>query len=206
MEDEKMITEATAEVNDAVKEEAEVPAPVKEEAKEPVKEEAKEPVKEEAKEPVKEVEKETVKEAAPVNKIKGGKYADYTEHDLLVELIKYEKRDAKRTGIVAVSMAAIAIVFVVSAILVVPQVLNTLSQIQTTLTEATSLVGKAEDSLEVMNDMIGSVDKVLSDNTEAMEEAITKIGDIDVDGLNDSINDLREVTSALSKAITGRPF
>ena len=174
MEDEKMITEATAEVNDAVKEEAEVPAPVKEEAKEPVKE----------------VEKETVKEAAPVNKIKGGKYADYTEHDLLVELIKYEKRDAKRTGIVAVSMAAIAIVFVVSAILVVPQVLNTL----------------AEDSLEVMNDMIGSVDKVLSDNTEAMEEAITKIGDIDVDGLNDSINDLREVTSALSKAITGRPF
>ena len=103
-------------------------------------------------------------------------------------------------------MAAIAIVFVVSAILVVPQVLNTLSQIQTTLTEATSLVGKAEDSLEVMNDMIGSVDKVLSDNTEAMEEAITKIGDIDVDGLNDSINDLREVTSALSKAITGRPF
>lgn len=198
MEDEKMITEATAEVNDAVKDEAEVPAPVKEEAKEPVKEEAKEPVKE--------VEKETVKEAAPVNKIKGGKYADYTEHDLLVELIKYEKRDAKRTGIVAVSMAAIAIVFVVSAILVVPQVLNTLSQIQTTLTEATSLVGKAEDSLEVMNDMIGSVDKVLSDNTEAMEEAITKIGDIDVDGLNDSINDLREVTSALSKAITGRPF
>lgn len=190
MEDEKMITEATAEVNDAVKEEAEVPAPVKEEAKEPVKE----------------VEKETVKEAAPVNKIKGGKYADYTEHDLLVELIKYEKRDAKRTGIVAVSMAAIAIVFVVSAILVVPQVLNTLSQIQTTLTEATSLVGKAEDSLEVMNDMIGSVDKVLSDNTEAMEEAITKIADIDVDGLNDSINDLREVTSALSKAITGRPF
>ena len=198
MEDEKMITEANADVNDAVKEEAEVPAPVKEEAKEPVKEEAKEPVKE--------VEKETVKEAAPVNKIKGGKYADYTEHDLLVELIKYEKRDAKRTGIVAVSMAAIAIVFVVSAILVVPQVLNTLSQIQTTLTEATSLVGKAEDSLEVMNDMIGSVDKVLSDNTEAMEEAITKIGDIDVDGLNDSINDLREVTSALSKAITGRPF
>ena len=198
MEDEKMITEANADVNDAVKKEAEVPAPVKEEAKEPVKEEAKEPVKE--------VEKETVKEAAPVNKIKGGKYADYTEHDLLVELIKYEKRDAKRTGIVAVSMAAIAIVFVVSAILVVPQVLNTLSQIQTTLTEATSLVGKAEDSLEVMNDMIGSVDKVLSDNTEAMEEAITKIGDIDVDGLNDSINDLREVTSALSKAITGRPF
>ena len=198
MEDEKMITEANADVNDAVKEEAEVPAPVKEEAKAPVKEEAKEPVKE--------VEKETVKEAAPVNKIKGGKYADYTEHDLLVELIKYEKRDAKRTGIVAVSMAAIAIVFVVSAILVVPQVLNTLSQIQTTLTEATSLVGKAEDSLEVMNDMIGSVDKVLSDNTEAMEEAITKIGDIDVDGLNDSINDLREVTSALSKAITGRPF
>lgn len=194
MEDEKMITEAAAEVNDAVKEEAEVPAPVKEEAKEPVKEVEKETV------------KETVKEAAPVNKIKGGKYADYTEHDLLVELIKYEKRDAKRTGIVAVSMAAIAIVFVVSAILVVPQVLNTLSQIQTTLTEATSLVGKAEDSLEVMNDMIGSVDKVLSDNTEAMEEAITKIGDIDVDGLNDSINDLREVTSALSKAITGRPF
>ena len=194
MEDEKMITEATSEVNDAVKEEAEVPAPVKEEAKEPVKEVEKEAV------------KETVKEAAPVNKIKGGKYADYTEHDLLVELIKYEKRDAKRTGIVAVSMAAIAIVFVVSAILVVPQVLNTLSQIQTTLSEATSLVGKAEDSLEVMNDMIGSVDKVLSDNTEAMEEAITKIGDIDVDGLNDSINDLREVTSALSKTITGRLF
>ncbi len=204
MEDEKKtlevkedMKEAAVEASPAPAEEAPavaVPAPAPAPDPAPAKSEAPAPVSAPA------------KEEAAVNKIKGGKYADYTQHDLLVELIKYEKRDAKRTGLVALSMMVIALVFVVSAIFVVPQVLNTLEQIQTTLSEGTSLAGKAEDSLEAMNDMIADVDKVLSDNTDAMEEAITKISDIDVDGLNDSISELREATSALNKVVSGRPF
>ena len=75
-----------------------------------------------------------------------------------------------------------------------------------TLSEATSLVGKAEEtlenldeSLEGMNTMISDVDGVLVDNTEAMEEAIAKIGNIDVDSLNQSIQDLNKVVSSMGR-------
>ena len=94
MEDDNKIIEETE--NKAL--EAETPKAEPEKAAEPVKEPVKEPVREE-----------------PVNKIKGGKYADYTDHDLLTELVKLEKKTAKRTGIVAFSMVVIAAVVLASA-------------------------------------------------------------------------------------------
>ena len=138
-------------------------------------------------------------EKAPENKIKGGKYTDYTEHDLLTELVKLEKKTARRTGIVAVSMAAIALVFVVSAVIVVPQVMSTLTAAETTLENANDLMSGVNDSLDGMNKMISNVDTVLTDNTAAMEEAITKIGSIDVEGLNESIDDLNKAVEKMSK-------
>ena len=142
-------------------------------------------------EPVKEPVKETVKEE-PVNKIKSGKYADSTDHDLLVELVKLEKKTSKRTGIVAFSMVVIAAVVLASAVLIVPKVVTTLTAAETTLEHATNLMGEVNNSLDGMNKMISNVDTVLTDNTEAMSEAIKKISDIDIEGLNDSIKKLND--------------
>lgn len=147
-----------------------------------------------------------VQEEPRTDKLNKGKYAEYSDHDLQTEILKYEKKAAKRTMLVAIALFAIAAVFVVAAIIILPPVVKTLEQVQTTLEEATNLVGKAEDtlenldeSLEGMNNMISDVDTVLVDNTEAMEEAIAKIGNIDVDGLNASIQDLNRVVSSMGR-------
>ena len=184
MEDENKITEAT-ENTEAVKAET-APAPAETPAPAP----AAQPEAEEPQE----------------NKINKGKYVDYTDHDLQSEILKYEKKAARRTTMVAVALFVIAGVFIVAALFIVPPVLKTLEQVQTTLSEATELVNKAEttldnldNSLTGMTDMISDVDTVLSDNTEAMEDAITKISNIDVDGLNQSIEDLNKVVTSMGR-------
>ena len=147
-----------------------------------------------------------VQEEPQENKIVNGKYSDYTDHDLQSEILKYEKKAARRTMMVAVALFVIAGIFLVAAIIIVPQVVKTLESVQTTLEQTTELVGKAEttldnldNSLNGMNDMIADVDTVLTDNTDAMEEAITKISNIDVDSLNQSIDDLNKVVSAMGR-------
>ena len=54
--------------------------------------------------------------------------------------------------------------------------------------------------------LTANVDSVLTDNTDAMSEAITKISNIDIDGLNQSIADLNKAVSALSRTVTGSLF
>ena len=58
-----------------------------------------------------------------------------------------------------------------------------------------------DESLDGMNKMIANVDTVLTDNTEAMEEAVTKISNIDVDSLNKSIQELNKAVEKLSKLL-----
>ena len=146
--------------------------------------------------------------AEPVqeNKIKNGKYADYTDHDLQSELLRYQKKTAKRTTAVAVALGVIALIFAVSAALIVPEVINTLTAVQNSLEEVSTLAGKAEDTLENlntslvgMNKMIDNVDTVLTDNTDAMSEAVNKISNIDIDSLNESIQDLNSAVDSMGK-------
>lgn len=137
--------------------------------------------------------------AVAENKIKKGKYTEYTEHDLLVELITYQKKEAKRSGVIAFAMVAIALVFAACAAIVVPEIVDTLNVAQTTMEEANSLIGQIDTSLDNVNNVISDVDTMIEDNTEALEEAISKIGDIDIDGLNESISDLNKVVSSLGK-------
>lgn len=149
---------------------------------------------------------EPVQEEPQENKIVNGKYSDYTDHDLQSEILKYEKKAARRTMMVAAALFVIAAIFLIAAIIIVPPVVKTLEAVQATLEQTTELVGKAEttldnldNSLSGMNDMINDVDTVLADNTEAMEEAITKISNIDVEGLNQSIDDLNKVVTSMGR-------
>ena len=96
-------------------------------------------------------------------------------------------------------MVAIALVFAACAAIVVPEIVDTLNVAQTTMEEANSLIGQIDTSLDNVNNVISDVDTMIEDNTEALEEAISKIGDIDIDGLNESISDLNKVVSSLGK-------
>ena len=64
-------------------------------------------------------------------------------------------------------------------------------------------MGEVNNSLDGMNKMISNVDTVLTDNTEAMSEAIKKISDIDIEGLNDSIKKLNDAVDALNRLFGG---
>ena len=133
---------------------------------------------------------------------KAGKADGPTETELLAEMVKLQKKTAKRTGVVAFSMIVIAAVVLASAVLIVPKVMTTLMAAETTLEQATTLMGDVKNSLDGMNKMISNVDTVLTDNTEAMSDAIKKIGDIDIDGLNDSIKKLNGAIDSLNKIVS----
>ena len=139
---------------------------------------------------------------APDKAVKAGKAGGPTETELLSELVKLQKKTAKRTGVVAFSMIVIAAVVLASAVLIVPKVMTTLMAAETTLEQATTLMGDVKNSLDGMNKMISNVDTVLTDNTEAMSDAIKKIGDIDIDGLNDSIKKLNGAVDGLNKIVS----
>lgn len=139
---------------------------------------------------------------APDKVVKAGKAGGPTETELLSELVKLQKKTAKRTGVVAFSMIVIAAVVLASAVLIVPKVMTTLMAAETTLEQATTLMGDVKNSLDGMNKMISNVDTVLTDNTEAMSDAIKKIGDIDIDGLNDSIKKLNGAVDGLNKIVS----
>ena len=142
-----------------------------------------------------------VKDASD-KKGKAGKTDGPTETELLAEMVKLQKKTAKRTGVVAFSMIVIAAVVLASAVLIVPKVMTTLMAAETTLEQATTLMGDVKNSLDGMNKMISNVDTVLTDNTEAMSDAIKKIGDIDIDGLNDSIKKLNGAVDSLDKIVS----
>ena len=142
-----------------------------------------------------------VKDASD-KKGKAGKADGPTETELLAEMVKLQKKTAKRTGVVAFSMIVIAAVVLASAVLIVPKVMTTLMAAETTLEQATTLMGDVKNSLDGMNKMISNVDTVLTDNTEAMSDAIKKIGDIDIDGLNDSIKKLNGAVDSLNKIVS----
>ena len=112
---------------------------------------------------------------AQTNVINYGKYKNYTEHDLLVALIKQQKHTSRRTLLVAIPMIIIALVFIVSAVIIVPKVSDLLTTAEVTLDEANSLIEDSADSLD-------------------------RISNIDVNGFNQAVRDLNNAVTAIKQA------
>ncbi|MBE7070859.1 MAG: hypothetical protein E7386_10240 [Ruminococcaceae bacterium] len=129
-----------------------------------------------------------------------------SERDLLVELLKEQRKASKRSLITAISLVIICVAFAGSLLIIVPKIVSTLNNaykaidsIQTVVANADKALSSVEQSLDGIDEMVKNVDKVVTDNSDAVTKTVEKVSNIDIATLNKSIKDLSEIIAPLAK-------
>ena len=129
-----------------------------------------------------------------------------TDHEPLgasskIAEIRYQIQKAATVG-----TFLLAAVFAIAFAILIPQVTLTLRNADNALDQVQVLAGQAQNSLDNVNGLVDSaqhslsgIDKVVEDNTETITEVTQKLGQIDFNKLDQSIDDLAEVVKTLSQ-------
>jgi len=134
------------------------------------------------------------------------KLSDMSERELLIELIKEQRKASKRSLITAVSLVAICLIFGAAVLVIVPKVTATLNNayqaidnIEAVVANADKAIGSVEQSLSGIDKMVKNVDKVVVDNTDSVSKTVDRMSSIDITSLNKSIKDLSDIIEPLAK-------
>ena len=122
------------------------------------------------------------------------KYENMDEKDLLIKLLESQEAATRHTRILSIALLGIAIAIVIGLCVAIPAMLVTLNNADDTLKDA-------QNSLTGIDEMVGNVNTVVVDNTESVNESVTKINSIDIDTLNDSINRLNDAVKELESML-----
>ncbi len=122
-----------------------------------------------------------------------------TEQELLKKMLFYARI---RTAVVLV----VAILLVLCGILIVPKAIGTINQANQIMEQATETISLANTAIESVTTMSQSItdmgtnmDTFITDNGESVEAVMTKLEEIDFEGLNTAIKDLGDVVEPLAK-------
>ena len=134
------------------------------------------------------------------------KIEDMNEQELLRELLSEQKKSARNSWIAMIAVVVMTAALLIGFGMVLPKVTRTLDAAYTTLNEGETLLKQAEEmveqakhSLTEVDVMVGSVNKLVEDNTEDLTEAMDKLNSLDIEKLNQSIEDLNAVIAPLAK-------
>lgn len=140
------------------------------------------------------------------SKTKGHGISAMSDHDLLVELLKEQKKAGRRSRITMVALVAICLMLGISVLVIVPRLNATLNNayeaidnIQTVVANADGAIGSVEKSLTGIDEMVKNVDKVVVNNTDSVSKTVDRISKIDIDSLNKSIKDLSDIIAPMAK-------
>lgn len=122
-----------------------------------------------------------------------------SEHDLLIEIAKGQRKEAKSGRISATAMVCLVIAFIIALSVFVPLAANTLEKVNTTLTEAENVAVSAQKSLEEIDEMVSNFNGVIVDNTDSVNSALSKVNEIDIKSLNKSIEELASILDPLAR-------
>ena len=122
-----------------------------------------------------------------------------TEQELLKKMLFYARI---RTAVALV----VAVLLVLCGILIVPKAIGTINQANQTMEQATETISLANTAIESVTTMSQSItdmgtnmDTFITDNGESVEAVMTKLEEIDFEGLNTAIKDLGDVVEPLAK-------
>ena len=127
------------------------------------------------------------------------KLEDMTDRELLIELVKSQRKDEMGQRITAIATIGLFAAVCIALCIVIPKVVTLITDLSTSLEEVTALVSQAEDSLAGIDDMIANVDKVVVENTDAVNEVLGNFNSVDFNELNSAIKDLGDVVEPLAK-------
>ena len=131
---------------------------------------------------------------------------DMSDHELLVALLKEQKKASRRSLVTAVSLAVICIAICAAVLIIVPKVNSTLNNayqaidnIETVVANADKALGSVEKSLTGIDEMVKNVDKVVVDNTDSLGKTVERMSKIDIESLNKSIKYLGDIIAPMAK-------
>ena len=121
------------------------------------------------------------------------------DHELLVELVKSQRKDALGQRITAFATLGIFVAVAIALCIIVPKVTSTIDQVQATITETQTLVADTQSTISNIDTMVSDVDSHVVENTESVGKAMESINGIDFDTLNQGIEDLAAAVEPLAK-------
>ncbi len=127
------------------------------------------------------------------------KLENMTDTELLIEIAKGQRKEAKSGRISAIATVALAVAFVITLSVFLPVAVNTLNKVNATLAEAENVAVAAQKSLDEIDGMVQNFNGVIVDNTDSVNTALSKVSEIDVNSLNRSIQELADILDPLAR-------
>ena len=103
------------------------------------------------------------------------KYEEMDDHELMLEMVKMQKKDAMGQKLTAYATIAIFVAVLIALLMIVPRVIILLD-----------------------DTMVTNIDDLVVTNTDSLNEAVQKLNDIDFDTLNKAINDFSATVEPLA--------
>ena len=145
-------------------------------------------------------------EEAAVSKASKDDISALNDRELLIALLKEQKKASRRSLITATALVAICLMVGAALLIIVPRVTATLNNayqaidnVETVVANANNAIGSVEKSLEGIDKMVQNVDKVVVDNTDSVSKTVDRMSSIDIASLNKSIKDLSDIIEPLAK-------
>lgn len=125
--------------------------------------------------------------------------------ELLEKLVKNSAKQLFYARVTSLAALILAAVVIVCLAVIVPKVMTTIDSANEILTQVSETITLADTTLESVTEMSDSIsdmgttmDTFITDNAETVEEVMTKLEEIDFEGLNDAIEDLGDVVEPLA--------
>lgn len=135
---------------------------------------------------------------------KGLEHMDNRE--LLIELVRTQRRDTFLEHVTAIINLVFLAVMILVLVILVPKAVKTLGEVDRTVKEVNTLALEAQESLDGIDVMVGNVDKMVVENTDAVTTALNQINQVDYQKLNEAISSLNATVTPLAEMMKALPF
>lgn len=126
--------------------------------------------------------------------------------ELLAELVRNRRRDSVLEHAAMIANFVLLAIMVLTLVIVVPKAVMTLREVDKTVKEVNTLAKEAQESLDAIDIMVGNVDKMVVENTDAVTAALEKVNKVDYEKLNDAISSLNDTVTPLAKMLKLLPI
>lgn len=126
--------------------------------------------------------------------------------ELLAELVRNRRRDSILEHAAMIANFVLLAIMVLTLVIVVPKAVMTLREVDKTVKEVNTLAKEAQESLDAIDIMVGNVDKMVVENTDAVTAALEKVNKVDYEKLNDAISSLNDTVTPLAKMLKLLPI
>ena len=129
--------------------------------------------------------------------------------DLQEKKLKVEKRTSKLLFALTLVILIAVIVMVPATLMLFNKVTQTVDKANGAIDDITATVRRAETTLDGIDEMTESasqaasnMNQLVEDNSKTLNESIKALSEVDYEGLNEAINDLKSTASSMAEVMS----